>query len=997
MSKWLKCSIDNLYHNELFKNTSFLYTSNPGVAIKKGSETVTLLDIVTKDYFSLIITRDSYESIKELEELLSHVESNKNKIIFLDENEKVDLDLIRIGSRSFRLASGAVFNLHGYCFEIEAESLLEFSEEGNEALLTDGGFLFGLLGKYCCFGKSLRLELDKDLGCFKFCLHHINDLSGLGVYIKYTLENEEQTARKHITQVSFLPLKPLVNHFDVNVSLDVLHPENYDRSFFELPVGSYETGFAVAFNSNISLKLGRKKDAVLVFAREKQFKYNDEFRYYLTPNGRFEIDSSDGELLTGTGGLEYIKFDKGASLYFKAGCRAHFMLNKETDTIGNTSYVSAEGIYYSQAQSSAFFAKASDRSYEFMEIPFGESGEQTAIPILPLGASKSALDAQGGDIAERLDTIYLAPLRNRIMSEISLVADENAMPKQAVNENGLIVTYLEGEDYFRTLEISDNFRFRNVKGALKRAILSPQPFIVLHGKNPLGDEAEFITEDEPLSIDDWNFDFSPENWDDDTLLIMKYSSEKSIAEFAQTEDGWSFPQDKNEVGTAAKKIRNLLPKDGETDFSGLKIKLMDKSWCGAVIISMPINYKSFPHELKFLISIGPPIRLKLDHMVFDNRSIDENGEILPAAISGLIDFKDYNYKVTNSQLHFLYRVNAISVEFRNTAVYDFNCEMSLAFNYLFGSPLYAKESKTGNFIPMKGWRSREQEMGSASKYHFEIAEEIKYQFKGSAIDYMIVDSASLSASDIGGKISFFFGGKLGFNNYERDIFSYGEYKKSDKIDRNSESSLKFTGLEVFAEGENYGANTGAMKYLCDLSEPRDNSIGQCFKISVKDIFEARNKTPENYQFEAINVDGITQKELDDNWTGMSFELSLGGLGSLASFTEMKLILLLAWSAGENKKEYDGNVKTEPPGLYVGLRLGEFPGFSAALPLEGVMSLGFQAFELKYHKESGEFYFLMKDFVLKLLKFQFPSGSSSIYIFGNKQNRDMLAWYGAYDA
>ena len=293
---------------------------------------------------------------------------------------------------------------------------------------------------------------------------------------------------------------------------------------------------------------------------------------------------------------------------------------------------------------------------------------------------------------------------------------------------------------------------------------------------------------------------------------------------------------------------------------------------------------------------------------------------------------------------------------------------------------------------------------------FSMKDDRNYCFSGSAIDRMEINGAKLLSSKEGNRVNFYFSGGIFFKTYESDLFSFGDEGQEQRDAAVQKSCpLRFLDLEVDVEGEEYAGNSDNMKFLMKESSVRRNSLGASFPLEVKKLGFYQNSSPEQFGYEGISADGINQKQLDDNWSGLEFDIHLGGMGALAQAVDVKLHFMLAWSEGNTEKSYQGDINVGLPKLYVGVRIGERPGTTAPFPVQGMMSLGVEAVELKKNivsdeKETREtFYFLLKDFVLKFFGLQFPYGSNRLYVFGNTEentegleDKKKLAFYGAYE-
>ncbi len=997
MSRFFPSEIPDLYVHEQFPDRIFLYkkTENKKTAFAQ-EETVSLKELLKSGIFYLFFCGE--DSTELIGTLLRRVPPwPDSQILFVKERQIYRrIRLMRIHENLLRLSGTVSFDMENYGLELNGGTMRLLTGQDGDVLDFEAGYTFLLRGGIFYCGRGLRLAMDAFAGCFQFCLEGLTTLKELGVLISFTKEIpvvpdviSRGTYISAVMQTGVQPLEPVSTPFHVSASIDVLQPEDAARSFLTLPAGKYRTGFAVALADNLLLEAESGTAARLVFSRERMYRNSGVCRYRLSPCGKFRIVSEDGELLTGSSGLEYIRFARHASFSFHCGCAAHFLPDRrEADDSGLTSYIAAGGVYYAQGQEAAFFTRSHGIEYDLLEIPYGSLTDSLPFPALPLAGSPA-------EYLEQMETTAVQPLRTEVLAAASMEMRMQAVLRRALNDNGTVIFYEPGSSQISRLELGDKFRFASVRGSLKKALLCARPFLVVADVSAFLQEADYIPEASPFVIDGWQFDCSPQKWSPDTLLVIKYTADRSIAEFAALPGEWSYPQTDEKRKKAAAVLQRTL--DGMT--GELKELAQDRQWCGAVLFGLPVESGSLPAEIRFLTNVGKPPDLTWQYLTFDQRTVNADGEILPAKISGRIHYENHFYGAPDRQYDFYYQLNGLSVQFRNSTLQDMTCEMSVALFYLLGSPLEAADSDTGNFIPIRGWRNKEADDTGVSRFCFELKESRTYFFSSSAVERMEIHGAKLLAAQDAGRVAFYFSGGLFFHMYESDLFSYGEDADG------SQYPLLFSDLEILAGGDAYTGSMDHLKFSApDPDRVRRNSLGRSFPPEIEKLGSYSGQTPEQSGYEGIDAEGIRQKELGRDWSGLHMAIHLGGLGALAGTSDLKLHLLLAWSASDIRRAYDGSISTELPGLYVGLKIGDLPGTSMTLPIQGIMSMGVEAVALKKQVPAPEdaqteYYFLFQDFVLKLFQLQFPYGSSRIYVFGSPDGdagQKQLAFYGAYE-
>ena len=870
MSNFKPCNTKNLFVHKKFESRIFLYREKE---VEQTADSYTLRTLVSEGDFCLIFLEKDGGEERLREFLPEFIRRPGSRISFEHNNNLYRMMLTRMGEGKFRLDGTVNFPIHNYGLEISAGGIIQVcGEDGNEYLELDGRYNFYRLIGFFYTGQGLRLEMEDLAGCFSFSLDGLTTLKKLGVFLCYTKEG--QSLKKAKVQ----PISLRSDSFSISVSLDVLHPEQRERTFFTLPAGRYDTAFPTSSGDNLVLELEQKGDAVLLFSVERNYKNNTSYRYHLVPHGSFTIVSEAGDFLPGGSGLEYIRFTKGSILSFYAGKGAHFPTGqKEPETSGQTAYLSVGGTYYAQGQEAAFFSRENGLDYAFLEIPFCQINQDLPFSMLPLGLTGEEFEQEYPEYLSKLDTDCLQPFRSTSLA----AGDDNFQvqeeTKRAINERGTVISYAGGSDSLACLELADKFRFANVRGKLKKALLCAKPFVVVTDTKAFLQEAEFLSEEPLFQIEGWQFDFSPSQWSDQTVLIIKYAADKSIVEYAEETSEWSYPAEAEDRAKAAQILKNRLKEISEESAA----LFYDRNWCGAVLLELPVASGNLPAEIRFLANVGKPPHLSLQYMAFDRRTVDEEGEITPSKVSGLIHYENRDFSAPDRQYDFYYRLNLFYASFENSEQKDFYCELSVALFYLFGSPLSAVDSSTGNYIPIKGWRNVETDTEETARFLFALKDDRNYYFSGSAIERMEINGAKLLSSKEGNRVNFYFSGGIFFETYESDLFSFGdELQDEQEAEEQKSCPLRFLDLEVDVEGEEYAGSSDNMKFLMEESSVRRNSLGASFPLEVKKLGLYRNCPPEQFGYEGISADGITQQQLGDNWTGLELDIHLGGMGHL---------------------------------------------------------------------------------------------------------------------
>ncbi len=901
----------------------------------------------------------------------------------------------------YALKKGTRFPLRGYLLSIPPGTCaLAEGKAGEERIVWEKGsrgyameFLTEGISSSRNTALSLLMEGDT-AGCFSFGMELSEGFHQLGAGIRFSMERESPEHGNYVDTLSCMPFYPLFSPLLLEAVIDAADPDHSRRSRFLLPSGRYGSFFPSYCGENLILK-AEPGELSLVFEKERIYRSNQWYVRYLSPEGKAQIEGDAAALLLGVSGLEYVKFEKGAYLYFQSGQEAYFPVSGEDEMLNGTApYLSvSSGVYYSQGEASSFFGEIGKGQavLSYQEVPFKRVDAQTCFPALPVGIQEIPQKSVEKLIA--MDTVKLSHLRNRIIGGAAENETAIADAVTAITEKGILASFYPGAMSFLTVEIADKFRLSDVSGSIRQALLSPQAFLLISDSQDFLKYASVMTETEPMSADGWVFDLNPALWENNkTLILMKYTKHKSVRELSKAPDEWSYPV----KGEFVQKNQALLEKiikdiDAKKEAADAFIPagevLDDKDWCGVIAFSVEVNGDALPDAIRFLAkAVNAP--LLAHHLIFDSRTAGRTGEILPSSLSGVIYYEDPFHPVMEDPGEFYYKLDLLLVSIRDSAVDDFQCSLSLSMQYFLNSPLYGLDSEPGNYMIIRGGMTKKKEDEGLNEYYFALSEPKIYRNDGSAIDTLCVEGVGVMASYKDDRIRFFLSGNMKFRRYESDLFSYGD----------EQSGLYFKNLLLVCRGNTFHVDVSSMEFMTDRSRAREGSLGEQFPLSWKQFFVMEDKKgPEKLGYTAVHCDGIRQEGLGEVFACAKMEIDLGGLGSLSNAGDLKLSLLAAWTPYKSENQYDGRVETKEPGIYLGASLGAFSGVSSLIPLEGVMSMGFDSLELKKSAKTGEFYLYFRNFFVKLLRYQFPDGNNDIYVFGNAKNPKKLGWYGAYEA
>lgn len=1032
MCQWKETGEAYLYAHDSCGDKVFFHT--------RQGQPLSLTDGFHKTDFVLVFTGRPVEkeAVKKLKEALDvhGAEQPGCFLVFIEKDilprENWQQLPLKLGADGgvFSLGKSVTFSVGEYALELKKKSVLSVlaGQDGAEQLQISaaapgsGGADYGAEflrdgGLACRMKRCLLLMEGKSAGCFSFTAAGTVTMESLRAGIWYGLQREAPVRGREIDAFFDQALEPDFPIKELEVRLDVLNPLDKERSFFWLPKGRWRTNFPIYLSpENLELET-EEREAKLVFSRRRTEVKLPAYRYYLTFDGAFTIKSPAGSLCAGLSGQEYVDFEADSRLYFVSGKQAYFPLQEQSFASGlpsgDTAYVALEkGVYYSQAQDCAFYAMSNEAGVlDYAEIPFQKIGKDDCFPLLPVGTSGgqhgAAKKQQTYDAMKALDERRLAALRNRMLGARPLSLDGMGEAMKVLSTKGLYLTQTPGKDYFDTLEFCEKFRFAKVSGFLKQALMASHAFLVIDNAEEFSKYASVMPESPPLCIDGWTFSLDSAGWkDNQTFLLLKYTSHKSIRALADAPAEWSYPPDTGDLrGKGAASLQAILKALDEVDkenaaFDDLRAILEDPLWCGTIAFSVPVEGNQLPDNLKFLLRLREGGKLLAHHMIFESRSLDEKGILSPGQISGIIAYEDPKHPILTEPWEFYYKLDQLQVVFRQSQVLDFSCRLSLTLQYFLGSPLFAVGGSCGNYMIVTGRMAENQDAPGVSDYLFELAERIEYFTDNAFYSGLCVDKVTLTSSAAEERASFFLAGRLKFVLLDSDVLSYGDPKPDPKAmeteSGKEDTGLVFSDLLLLEKKGSIAVHTGTMKYHYENSVPRAGSLAEQFPIHVTEFLTgSAGVMPESLGYAGIQADGIHQEALADTWSAVCWQIDLGDLGALSTASNLKLSLLTAWSVGEVDRQGDGGVTTGAASGYIGAKLGNFQGVSGMVPLEGILSLGFDSVELK-RSAAGEFYLHFRDFSLKFLKYTFPSGNNDIYLFPGPDRDGKLGWYAAYE-
>lgn len=770
---------------------------------------------------------------------------------------------------------------------------------------------------------------------------------------------------------------------------------------------------------------------------------------YLAPGGR-AYGHGVKKLKLGLSGTEYAGLSEGAALCFVPGEPAWYGAG-QMDGRGQAAYLALpEGEYYSQSSEAPFFSEKEGGGYRYCELPAFTLSEESSLSVFPFSGCRSFIGA-----ARFIEQNCLASIRREAVQEgggdfptnherTKEGLDSRKGAKEDEGEGRLLVSrsgmaiWLESE---RVKWISlasvgrplPDLAFTYPRRRMMAAVLSDGLFLVLTGARQIAglagtpysvtgeslkraeksgypyvkqlEELEgttYLTSEElcravrertkeqevseilldacdhfTVELDGWTFRMGERSWGEkDCISLLKMSSSASILELMEKPLRFSLTLDASQTALARRAVLRAKERAEELKDAELLRILTDSKWQGFLCLHGPVDVSNLPPELAFLAG-----GLKQGRM----RSL-----YAACSVSGtwqaLIDYQDTDHQYYQDAREFGFKVLALGVTLENGRTKNFSASTELLINRIFGGRTEAGEnSQTGNNVVFDGYYQRQEGGGH---YVFRLRRGQDYWVSGCALCRLLVKEGALQAN--GQKGSFVLSGDMAFGGMGKmDLYSY------DRIG--------YQGLAVdmdMRDGENYfTVNMDSLQF--DLSEAsvRENSFAQCFPIRPVRIAYVIGRTPVQAGFAPLKV-SREASGIEEEWYGIFWRLALGNMGSLADESALALELLTAWKPCPNEevRGADGSISEGELKYFTGIRLlanGNAVGWE--IPLEGVLTLGFEGIELKSRKreETGrlDYYFRFRNFALRFLGLRFPHTNNDMYLISDENQT--LGWYGSF--
>lgn len=887
-----------------------------------------------------------------------------------------------------------------FVFTFTSEQCYSFGKGQGNLKGTGSSLLIGTIKEECGTLIGTFVWEDEDVKDF-------TDALDVGMYFSRFMEQEEKDSIKNgfvfhgRSRVLIPQSKPKL---DLHLTPQVLNDHN--RTYFGLSGNQFSSLFST--DAGMAIPVMAKDSARLVFEQRPVLAYQNREgnmavrkKLYLGIEGSFAVTQKNHKMLCGISGTETLLIqDDGEYGYleFSAGKPAVFPYEETDVEYGTAAWVGvSKGIYYSQPDTSALYARLTDWGLRYLEVPaavFDKS--MPPVPMLPYReiSYNVECDADSGEDGISLEEGIYQRRRSLIMgtdeSDGSGVVKEGLFTNsvRAVTPHGLIVDVETDGSYnwigFANVERGmvnpPDMRFETVDKELRHRFQEKELLCVI--SDPLK-----FAEAEPtgfdIAIEDGvRFLFMPKNWrtqsDSPTMVIFKYAGAKNIEEALSDNTVFQSMLDNAYTGEDDKKV-----KEGYEDFINA---VTDIQFRGILALNVPVTLEGMPPEVQFLLTGVPMERFYASFLIIKAGKPDTcNNEIVleKSGITGLIDYvSEDKLFYTQTPPDYDYLTREIHIQIKDSRIASFYSASEVLVNRLFEAPAAAQDNPDGNCMILQGHRV---EKDGAYVYQYSLQQSVCYELSGSGIDKVWIREMSLTVGEhLEGTFSM--AGTLVCQEIAGvDLLGYGDEESQNGLPF-EQLVLKMKEAESADQAKVMSMEYGLLYFDSGKAAIREGSFPSVFAASFDSLLiETGGENPEKKGYAPISAP-ISQGIPASSYQGFVWNIPVGSLGDMSGQSGLILQMLTAfWMGEEGKTEY-----------YVGIKLpGALSGDN--IRLQGIFKLGFGSLSLeKKEDEDSKITYLIRlhNFHLEVLGASFPKGGSDIYLFSNGKD---VGWYAAYQS
>lgn len=759
---------------------------------------------------------------------------------------------------------------------------------------------------------------------------------------------------------------------------------------------------------------------------------------YLCPHGEFDIrptDDSRGRLMCGLSGEEHLEVQTGDRLHLLADRPAmahHFSENAAVDPTleptfstswaifqpgGQDTLATSRTGYYSQPSSSVYYAREQNRAFPTaVNALVRRVGDQQwpAVPVVPYGAvfettassERPANDVQAS-VVTRFESSVLSAQRFRILCKdfdgaVSFQRAQAPLCAGALTPQGLVVTL--NDDASATpkdasAEAADAPRagtwkelvfgrcgdqqlaFRSddngcVKPELVQALMQEDLFLVLNRWDA------FTHMDCDVEVADFHFRLRPLDESeraDETILVFKYSTERSLADLVGEPSCWSDPLSFVARGSSGKpridQAQQVLNRaydvaertrgNPNDPFVFFREQVWNQpGWTGVVAFNCPIDGNGMPPEMQMLLG-GIDGPLLAHHVGIANNQISREREqaasIDRSSIFGSI-FYDAGPRLSSTddqneeENDATYQVERLEVVIANSTLSAFQARVSLGFEQLFGRPvIHDKIGVSGqdddgvdNRLVVFG---RYQKKGAEGKICFNSKEDQIFRPPQAEQDHRVVAATQITGASLTAvsppkqieghdkkstvRARFALRGQLFFAAHPFgldaadpvDLFTYGKEGGDDRQGLKFDKYCFDISFDLDDQGQSVG-ETKVVEALQDLAVT-ENRRGRRKSGVVANLplkltgmrADKKGLSKSALKGDEVHVLELREQRCATPHYAMEFDLPLGSLGALSGLhASLDASILLCWGPKTATPDEDGAaVWMQLPGISAGYK------------------------------------------------------------------------------
>ncbi len=838
----------------------------------------------------------------------------------------------------------------------------ECVRETDDMLFFEGSFYVGKT-TFEILEKEISLCLSDCLGRISFRFNagpdNFSDLDVGMKYLRLLPEDAENGWKSNYSQcvdsAVITPESGII--IEASVSPASLNDRGYSK--FVLPKAMWYSGFLSVSGESIQIE---SQEAVLCFEKTAQAVCTDRAKgscraigisWYLGIDGEF-IVSGEAAIMPGLSGTEYISPAK--RIWFAAGQSALIVTEKHGHSTQEQPFpvtapwICFEGEYHCNSLTMPFFVAEGDylRLYAAKICDYAVS---PAFPAIPWGSVRNMTDSVDVSEAEK---IFYESRYDILTQVINTYKTQENQEKLLVAPCGLCVGVQPESGCFNWVGIArlngnglPDVRIEMPSFAVRTAIQRLDCILMASTRDKF---LELGKKDIRFKfmIEGWALSFSKDIWGENSLFLLKYSSNYTVRALLKHTNQLSY------ILETAYDSQGKL----RAGFDSLLDILDKKEFQGILLLGGEVQINELPYELRRILKWGGGGAPKVIYAVITGGKVSvDRGEIsvTESGIDALVLYEDVPVFETDGS-PFSFCTRELTVVIKNSSIKYFRSRSELSVYSLFGAQLSAKSSLEGNQMILTGHM---ENVNGVHIYRFALDTPFVYSVLNSPLTELEIQGVSILGGDE--KIGFSLRGTQTYICVEElDLFSY--------------EKIGFEGVCLEKDSISSFLNYDACRLITENAVIRENSFAMIFGAMPDVSCWDMQGLPNEMGYIAINTP-IAQGKLTQPWNGIIWRIPLNGSGVLGDNAMLSICLMAGW----NGTDY-----------YIGVKTGGI--FGQSFSLQGILTAGFTGITLE-KGGAGRLLFVLHSFALKAIGFSLPKHGMDVCILGENGK---AAWYAAYE-